>query len=304
MITSAGPCEEIKTGLLPLKLNTGADKREIERAKLLVTSLTHFWRGHDPFLLYIVGRDDEVDQIREFMSPLNNQVVRNLVVSESDMIDEISDLELMKGMYRQQVIKLFAPITLGLSGFITFDADIVCTREFDEGTFIRHGKIASNWESRRFHSWWENAMAGIRAWSDSDVPGLGVTPNTLHAAICRDVLHYLKLRNPNPLRYLHDLSENHPKLTSYDDEGISLAWSEYSLYTIIGEWFSHLFDYHMSPQEVSQAGIQLHSRRNVWFKGDLHRLVPDPGDPGYFLVVQSWAGISVEEIRSRIGLPL
>ena len=145
-------------------------------------------------------------------------------------------------------------------------------------------------------------MTAMRAWSDTSIPGLGVTPNTLHSDLCHAIARYIELRGLEPLKHLCDLTEKHPKLKVIEAEGIPLTWSEYSLYTIIGEWFRNLHHYHLSPDEVNAVGVVLHSRRNVWSKHEIGRLRPSLDDPGYFLVVQSWAGVPVEDIQANIGL--
>jgi hypothetical protein len=74
-----------------------------------------------------------------------------------------------------------------------------------------------------------------------------------------------------------------------------LAWSEYSLYTMVGEWLSRLDNYHVPAAAIAATGVQLRSRRNVWSAEQAGRLKRDDADPGYFLVVQSWAGLPVEK---------
>jgi hypothetical protein len=301
---SSLPLSHLTKGLLPLKLNTGSDRREIDRAELLIASLCHFWKGAEPFLLHVVGRDDELEEITAKMASLETDRIHILVYPESAFFPASSPFHAMKGMYKQQIIKLYVPQLLGLEGFLTLDADVICIREFDESTFVRGDRIISNWESRTFHSWWENSMSGIRAWCDLSIPGLGVTPNTLHGTLCSQIFKYLELRRVDPLAHLLELAERHPLIKRYNDEVIPLAWSEYSLYTIVGEWFDNLYDYHLSPEDAAAASVQFFSRRNVWSPQEAYRLAPDPDDPGYFLVVQSWAAIPVEEIQAKTGLHL
>jgi hypothetical protein len=122
--------------------------------------------------------------------------------------------------------------------------------------------------------------------------------------ICKEILQYFNLRGLEPLEELCALTKLHPKLSVIDGEGIPLAWSEYSIYTIVGEWFGSLFERHLTADDVAVTGVRLHSNRNVWSEADLGRLKSDPSDSGHFLVVQSWSGISIEEIVSRLDLPI
>ena len=295
-------CQGVWSGVLPLKLNSGTDQRELARARLLLRSLGHFWRDTRPFDLHIIARTEEVDEIKRELSDLCAPPLNVRCHAETDFFPIGSPFFSMEGMYRQQLLKLFAPAKMTLGGFLTLDADVICLREFDSQSFLRGGKLISTWEPRHIHSWWQNSAAGLRIWSDQNSPGLGVTPNVLHSDLCRKIERYFAFRGLDPIQHLCSLTEHHPNLTSIDGEGIPLVWSEYSIYTIIGEWFGDLFKLHLAPAESEKSGVELHSRRNVWSSADAGRLIPDPEDAGHFLIVQSWAGISVEEIQARIGL--
>jgi hypothetical protein len=290
----------VQNGLLPLKLNTGFDGREIDRATLLLRSLIDHWKGDFPFEMHLVSLDEEVDEIKERLSPLSCERLAIKFYSESDFFPSSSAFFRMKGMYKQQVLKLAVPAKLDLGPFITFDADVISLRDFNNLTFMVGNKILSTWEPRNIHSWWQNSMVSLRAWGSDKQPGLGVTPNILHSDICASVFRYMELRGLDPLSHLQELSDSHPELYRIEGEGISLAWSEYSLYTLVGEWFGTLSTYHVIPEEAAKSQFALHSRRNVWSRNTADKLVPDVDDVGYFLIVQSWAGVSVEDIIRRI----
>jgi hypothetical protein len=294
----------VRHGVLPLKLNSGADGRELDRAKLLLASLRHFWKGTDPFHMHIVGETNEAEEIGESLAASVGPRLTITVHAEDEFFSEGSPFFATKGMYKQQLIKLWVPWKLGLAAFITFDADVVCIRDFDERTFVRDNKLISKWEPRKIHSWWANSMVALRVWGDQDEPGLGVTPNVLHARICRQVFRYLELQGFDPINRLCELTTAHPKLTTIEGEGIPLTWSEYSLYTLVGEWFRDLERLHASSLSAAELGMRMQSRRSVWYKSEIDRLKPDPDDPGYFLVVQSWSGIPPEEVQARLGLHL
>jgi len=293
---------KVVNGILPLKLGTGADKRELDRASSLISSLRYFWRGSEPFELTIVARDEEVGLIKESIIG-EGSLVNVTVRSEQEFFPVDSAFFDLPGMYRQQVIKLYVPSKLQLGPYFTFDADVICIRPIDEHTFISDGKVVSTWEPRTIHSWWRNGMSGFRIWADLEVPGMGVTPNVLHSDIAGLVFKYLEFRNLDPLKHLNDLCQKDRVLFKIEGEGMALAWSEYSLYTMVAEWFDLLNTHHLIEKEVKETGVRVHSRRNVWSVNDVKRLAPDDGDTGYFIVIQSWAGVPIETIYDNLKLP-
>jgi len=303
----SGDGKTLHSGLLPVKLNTGLDKRELDRADFFVMTLGRCWRGRAPFELHVVALNNEIDPVRERITATAsaNPNLRVIFHQESEFFDENSDFYRTAGTYKQQMIKIFAPPVLGLGPFMTFDADVVCIRPFDEHTFVHNGKLISRWEHRHYHSWWENSMTATGIWTDPTPQGLSVTPNVLHSDLCALVSRYFSFRNRVALSELHAFSVNHPYLKTYESEaGHALTWSEYSLYTIVAEWFGVLYNYHLTADQVTAQAVQLHSNRSVWGGQSVGRLSENKHDPGYFAIVQSWAGIPIEEIAQRLKIPL
>ena len=298
---------EVKAGLLPVKMHTGADGRELDRAKFLIASLQRCWRGGAPFDLHVVGLDAEVETLRSELARAQGASPRVCIEvhAESEFFADAPEFFQCSGTYKQQLIKLFAPPALRLGPFITFDADIVSLRPFDEKTFVRDGRLISQWEARKHHAWWENSMSAAGIWADLEPWGLGVTPNVLHSDLCAKIGAYFALRNLPAVQTLCKFANHHPFLKTYEHEkGSALTWSEYSLYTLIAEWFGVLFDYHLRPEEVGQTGVALHSIASVWGGHSADRLTQYRDHPGYFVIVQSWAKVPIEEVAQRLGLPL
>ena len=296
--------DSITAGILPLKLNTGLDKRELDRARYLIASLKKFWNGFSQFSLHIIALDEEFETVRDSLVPLSDARVKVFVAQESNFFTKDSHFNQTKGMYKQQLIKIFVPVALELGPFIAFDADILCIKSFDEKTFIHEGRIISTWEPKNIHSWWLNGMEAFRLYTDLSQPGLGVTPNVLHSDICAALIRYLEMRGSKAMDQLVKYAHPSRSLVSFEKESIPLAWSEYSLYHMAAEWFGILHTYHLHQKEVDAQPVRLHSRRNVWSVDSASRLARDNSDPGHFLVVQSWSGIPVEEIIERIELDL
>ena len=295
----------LQSGLLPIKLLSGADKRELDRAKFLLRSLSRNWRGTSGFEVHLVGLDDEINEIRGEINSIS-AALQNLKLhfhSELEFFGKDSPFYTCSGTYKQQLIKMFAPPRLGLGPFITLDADVVCVAPFHETTFVRDGKLVSAWEPRNIHAWWENSMTGIRAWTDLKARGLGVTPNVLHSDICQMIQSYFSHRGLNALDELVKLTVFHPDFQSYEHErGFALVWSEYSLYNIVGEWFGSIDLYHMSAAEVDRSGVSVQSIRSVWGADSVERLTIHRNAPGNFIIVQSWSGVAIEEVARRLGV--
>lgn len=305
MSETIGPCPEgLFSGLLPLKLNTGLDGRELDRARLLLSSIQYHWKGKRPFALHVVGRDDEMLDIVEGLRRFRSRNVQLMFHAETALFPADSPFHVAPGMYKQQLIKLFAARIIGRAAFVTLDADVICVKDFDEQSFMRSGRIVSHWEKRDFHAWWRNSEAVTGCRSDERLYGIGVTPNTLHADLCLGVERLFSLRRLDAAAYLCEVInvEKHPGLTTFNNGEIPLAWSEYSLYTLASEWTRELYQYHVTPAEAQTARIEVHSRRNVWSASDITKL-SDEREEAYFLVVQSWAGISIEEIRRLLRFP-
>src|SRR5579872_3263177 len=148
---------EVTNGILPIKMNSGHDKRELDRALFLAQSLNRHWHSEFPFHLHIVSSRHEAKRIAAGFSKLNldNGRLSCHIHIEEDFFEPGSPFFAIKGMYKQQLIKLFVPPQLDLGAFITFDSDIVCLKDFDEKRFVTGDRLVSTWERKRLHSWWE-----------------------------------------------------------------------------------------------------------------------------------------------------
>jgi hypothetical protein len=126
---------------------------------------------------------------------------------------------------------------------------------------------------------------------DEHSHGLSVTPNILHAALARQALFSLADDIAGVLRRLLDWYLLMEKGT---------AWTEYSLYTTSAEMAGNLFNYHVSPQDAMGCGISVHSRQNIWDSQGWDRIdeLTQATLDGFFLIVQSTAGISVQSVRN------
>jgi hypothetical protein len=127
---------------------------------------------------------------------------------------------------------------------------------------------------------------------DARAHGLSVTPNILHGDLARQALEHFQ---SGPVDAMTSLGFWVVRRLG------TIAWTEYSLYTSVGELKGNLFDYHVHWDPCYFHDTQLFSEHTcVWGADDFERLVklPSGTDPGgKFIIVQSHARIPLERVR-------
>lgn len=281
---------EIRQAILPVALRKLQRRGDLERAGLLIESLAKHWRDSQPFQLLIVAPRRDVFLLRTSLPRFANIDVS--VRSEGEFFGATSRFYFLPGWYKQQMIKLQIPATLGFGGFLTLDSDVCCVGDFDARTFVENGRALSRWEPKRHHDWWQSAAAIVGVPYDARTHGLSVTPNILHGDLTRQTLAHF--RN-GPIDSMTSLGLWVARRLG------RIAWTEYSLYTSVAELKGNLFDYHVHWDPSYFHDTQLFSETScVWGADDFERLVqlPNGNDPGgKFIIVQSHARIPLERVR-------
>ena len=294
LIDDSGACTgmvlEVRQGFLPLALRRFNRKEDLDRAGLLIESLGRHWCDRRPFELLIVVPNRDANVVRSSLPHVPRISVT--VRPESDFFSTFSPYYLMTGWYRQQVLKLYVPARLGFDGYLTFDADVFCVGDFGPKTFVREGRLLSQWEPKEQQEWWRAACEAVGIPYDANAQGLSVTPNVLHGQLAQQAIEHVANDGNDPTAMLSFWAARKPG---------EIAWTEYSLYTNVAELKDNLFDYHLTPTECYLADVHLtSSRSSVWGADDFERLaaLPNGNDPGgTFIVVQSHARIPVEQVR-------
>jgi hypothetical protein len=280
---------EVRQAILPLALRNLQRRGDLERAGLLIESLACHWRDSVPLELLIVSPRPDVQLLRTSLPRFPNIEVS--VRSESEFFPAFSRFYMMTGWYRQQMVKLHVPAMLGFGGFLTLDSDVCCVGDFDATTFVEDGKALSRWEPKRHHDWWKQAADIVGTPFDIKAHGLSVTPNILHGDLAR-TLEFFRRGPIDPMTSLGFWMLR--KLGS-------IAWTEYSLYTCVGELKGNLLDYHVHWDPCYFQDTQLFSEHaSVWGADDFERLVRQQsgGNPrGKFIIVQSHARIPLQQVR-------
>ncbi len=281
---------EVRQAILPLALRNLKRRGDLERAGLLIESLAKHWRDSKPFRLLIVSPWRDVQLLRTSLPHFANVEVS--VRSEGEFFPAYSRFYIMTGWYRQQMVKLHVPAKLGFGGYLTLDSDVCCVGDFDASTFIENGRALSRWEPKRHHTWWESAADIVGVPYDARTHGLSVTPNILHGDLARQALEHFQ---SGPVDAMTSLGFWVVRRLG------AIAWTEYSLYTSVGELKGNLFDYHVHWDPCYFHDTQLFSEHTcVWGADDFERLVklPSGTDPGgKFIIVQSHARIPLERVR-------
>src|SRR5512139_1558304 len=108
---------EIRQAILPLALRRLMRRGDLERAGLLIESLSRHWRDRKPLELLIVAPPTDIDVIRSGLPRFPNIDVA--IRSESEFFPGFSSFHLLTGWYRQQIVKLHVPAVLGFGGYLT-----------------------------------------------------------------------------------------------------------------------------------------------------------------------------------------
>lgn len=281
---------EVRQAVLPIALRNLKRRGDLERAGLLIESLAKHWCDFKPFQLLIVAPRTDVQLLRDGLPRFPRIEVS--VRAEGDFFGPLSRFWAMTGWYRQQMVKLHVPAQLGFGGFLTLDSDVCCVGDFDSRTFVHEGRALSRWEPKRHHDWWQQAAELVGVPYDPTAHGLSVTPNILHGDLARQALEFFRIGWIDPMtalsfRVLRKIG--------------SIPWTEYSLYTSVGERRGNLFDYHIHWDPCYFHDTQLFSEHScVWAATDFERLVklPPGTDPkGKFIIVQSHARIPLQQVR-------
>ena len=281
---------EVRQAILPIALRNLGRRGDLERAGLLIESLAKHWRDSKPLELLIVAPSVDVATLRNGLPRFPRIEVS--VKAETDFFPRFSPFYSLTSWYRQQLVKLEVPTLLGFGGFLTLDSDVCCVGDFDSRTFVHGGRALSRWEPKRHHDWWQQAADLVGVPYDPATHGLSVTPNILHGDLTRQTLEFFRLGPIDPklalsFRVLRKI-------------GV-IPWTEYSLYTSVGERRGNLFDYHIHWDPCYFHDTQLFSEHScVWAATDFERLVklPPGTDPrGKFIIVQSHARIPLEQVR-------
>jgi hypothetical protein len=280
---------EIQHAILPLALRSGPKPEELERAALLIESLSQHWLDCKPLQLLVVSPERDVDLVSLGLPNFPNVDVS--VHGEREFFPRFSRFYAMPGWYRQQVVKLLVPAALNLGGYLTLDHDVYCVDDFDATTFVEDGRALSRWEPKLQHDWWREAAKYVGVPHDAAAHGLSVTPNVLHSDLARQALDQVGrgvfgCETALALRVLRKIGR--------------VPWTEYSLYTLVAERAGNLFAYHAHWDRCYCQHSQIFSEHSsIWQASDFERsaYLAQRNPQAKFVVVQSKARLPIAQVR-------
>jgi hypothetical protein len=173
--------------VLPLTL------RDVPRASLLLESLSERFSGLGK--LWVVAPERELSAIERGLARAPGALPMELL-SESSLVPELSLTPLLKGWYRQQLVKLAIFEHVKSELYLTLDADVICTKPVSPALLAPRGLGPCHVTERDLHPDW---YRGSEALLGLDAPQRGVshnvTPAVLHRRGVTELAKYLERRS-------------------------------------------------------------------------------------------------------------
>lgn len=293
--------------VLPLTL------RDLDRAGLLFESLARRFRGLGT--LWIVCPDVEVRVLdrclRELASGLNVRVE-----AEGNLVPELRLVPLLKGWYRQQLVKLAIHERVRTDLYLTLDADVICTKRVCPERLAPNRLAPCHVIERDLHPDWYDASESVLELSALRRGVLhNVTPALLHRDGVAALARYLEERARRGAfsNGVRGLKQRLAFARARASAGAAMAgwrlllaggapWTEYALYYTFLEATGLFGRFH----EYSSTCIY-DVERSVWRadRAGFDGWDPSPSfsgeDAPWFVVVQSNTAIAPERVRAKLA---
>jgi glycosyltransferase involved in cell wall biosynthesis len=287
--------------VVPVVIGTGKEKHDLERLKILLQSLRAGFDHSQCLHVHVVGRAGELAAIDAGISPFAAPWLKLSLHDELELVPELAASKAI-GWVKQQVIKLATAQWLDADFWLTFDADVVCVRNFSIADLFVDGRAIARLiptQGIGLFAAWVRASAEVLKYDDApDTALLDMTPALYSRDIMRQV--HSQLRHASGLSWQRALLES-PTL-KYRLGSDFAGWAEMALYALVGERLGMLRQYH------AVSGIDTEQRLladgSIWQARDWPDWVPptmaDPATPGFFQVCGSHTGVPTELVRDRM----
>ena len=273
---------------MPVRLSGQKERLTAKRLALFLDSFSHYWDDRSPLKLTIIGVPAELAELRR--RTRGYRAAEIAVIDERELIDHPAIMRATP-WNRQMFIKLLFARVCSSDAYLYLDADIICAGRLLRRTFVRDGKVISDWEPKTIHAkWWAEARRLLGKSSTDCENGLTVTPNVLTRELASAVPEAVaRALGRDPIEALCD---------SFKPDGTT--WTENSIYTELGELTGMLGLLHHG-HETSGS---FHSPADVWQKDNLDdwqpiRRLRRSRSP--FLVVQSTTQVSPAWLRFKLA---
>jgi hypothetical protein len=287
----------IHEAVLPIT-NNNVERRNVERASLLLKSLSYFWNGSTPLTLRIVVPDAELADVRGRLGADHGPKLSVVYIRESNLDPKIANIGGDLGYAKQMLIKLAHAGCAVEDNYLVLDSDCVACKPFDERTFWHEGRVVTQWAAPTLGEWWVES-AGVLGWElDSgffNEVKMHVTPQVLNRGIVAGLTDYLTRQRFAGKHWIDGLMErytgDHPRI-----------WTEYTLYHLYAARTDLLYKVYTPNKEIPPERALHCAAQNIWGPADLAHWSPERAlsvDPGHFMVLQSITAESVDFARIR-----
>jgi hypothetical protein len=300
--------------VLPLALaGTGRPGSDLERASLMFESFERCFRADQIASFLVVTRPQDLDAVAAHLRSIgvldSVDLISETIICPELAMDPPSLSEFPTpnhGWYRQQLVKLGAARRLASEFYMTLDADVIFTMPFTAPTLIRQQRAVVNTQTREdfFHRLTDYAAESsceIRLGRDQrarDILGLtrtrdcfyGETPVIYNTALVRGLLDHLE-------------ASSH---TSWASHLLAqIPWTEFALYYTFAEATGAYATHHVD----GGCDAVMRISDSLWCPPDDYRVPraldnwiwsPAPAEDGVAVVVQSYLGYKIEDIRARV----
>lgn len=291
--------------VLPLTL------RDAERAEFLFESLAQNFTGLRR--IWVVCPDTQRAELADRYRS-RRYAFELCVESELKVVPEFALKLRQSGWFRQQMIKLAIFERIESELYLTFDADVVCTRPVSAEQLAGTGRGACFVSQQNIHDYWyERVETVLRVRAPRRGVSHNVTPALLHRRAVDDLRSVLeeKIARGEYSRGLRGWKQRwHIGLTRHHAEYAAWRvylmaarpWTEYALYYTFLEATGRFERYHYyAPYCIYDV------ERSLWHaaNGELPSAWdPSPAfsgeGPPWFLVAQSNTGIGADAMRRKL----
>lgn len=286
------------SAILPMS-DRVAERLNIERAYLLLSSLQTFWEDERPLDIFVVMPDDEQEAIETALAPFNQQPNLNIFfLNETAVSPSIANAPKGYGIAKHMLIKLAAKRFVNSKFYLILDSDVVACKLISTDKLVPNGKALTYYYPPGPPDWWHGSEKILNLPADSFISGknrMFVTPEILSCDITS------KLQAELEISFGCDWIAG---LIERFDPSSPEFWTEYTLYDLFAVQHDLFDSYHVTETEVATP---LHCmEQSLWVAQHLESWAPvkafNGQSVGYFLVLQSIMAhdIDFESMRSRV----
>jgi hypothetical protein len=277
------------TALLCIKTSASYDGANLDRTKILLASLSAFWKDEHPVELIVICPSEELNELHRELGWWER--VRIRLIDEELVIPGISTHS-RQGWFKQQALKLAAHRFVQTPYYIIVEPDVICCQPIGEADLVIGDKAVTQWiDRRRYPLWYEKAAEALKMQFRLDWRGFDVTPQILSTAIARALgEELLIIQRKDPWLYLLDFRA---------------GWTEYTLYDLMGDRRGLLDRYHLAgheaPRKLHALFLNNNGEPGDFPDWDFRENFEEGPNKGLFIVFQSSLRVLPSTIWSRVA---